>query len=467
MLYRLFVYRCLDATGKACVDSYINAAISLHSEKEWRDNLAANNMEEFDVEAVKAQIIRELGDKCKIYVKYPPKDCRQVPYLSIPTSYARAREVLPRLSIIVAERGLSLYDAQTDRGFVQDLVDETLIQLKFREQAVKNRIFHENQPIWNFSQIYSFEDHLYRESAFVVTLRKMRGVSFQERTLQFYNTLENALSEGETLCCENRCFRISRDDYAMIFCLEGYKKHPNMIGFCEKGKPCAEVLFRMGCVEAMKWMRQCTKIERADIQSRMYFREMIGRYPNPADRFVRSINITKGQRKEWFLLRYSDIGYYADEILFHIKPDEYVHDEKFISVLKIQEESASFLLPFIADIYPYINMRHYDLNCLPMEMWADIIKRLSEAKEMILRDTFNYKLRPYIDKFAVFLLDNSNTVNFPQKADREQILQEKTRIVFQQRYKVARLYDLFIEWSNLQMEYYGFDSDRMFIIQGP
>ena len=72
---------------------------------------------------------------------------------------------------------------------------------------------------------------------------------------------------------------------------------------------------------------------------------MMNAYPNPAQRFVESVKITKWQRKQVFDIRYSGFGYYGSEILFHVVADDFYQNAANVSVLKIEEESASFIIP--------------------------------------------------------------------------------------------------------------------------
>lgn len=240
-----------------------------------------------------------------------------------------------------------------------------------------------------------------------------------------------------------------------------------MLGYYENGKPKIRILNRMGSYEAYKWMQQCGNNEQDDIMARMHFREMIAEYSNPADRFVKSVNITKQQRRELFNIRYSHLGKKGSEFCFHIVKDVYEMDNDEISVLKIQEDSVSFILPFINDVYPYIYERYYlTENHLPDKMWNKVIDRIKEAKEMILYDTFNPELKPYIEKFNLYALSKLNV--YPGDSYEYIIRHEPEKFLFEHRYEVAHLYDMFIEWTDIQAKYYlDGGEERMFNIEGP
>ena len=117
MLYRLFVYKSSAATGTAPAVGIVNVAVSTNSEHEWKGNDAAHFMEHFDAAGVKNKIEDELGDKCKVKICFPPREYEQKEYLYIATSYARIREVLPRVHAIVMENRLALYDAESGKSF--------------------------------------------------------------------------------------------------------------------------------------------------------------------------------------------------------------------------------------------------------------------------------------------------------------------------------------------------------------
>lgn len=462
MRYRLYMYATRAADAEVPAISVINCAVSADSDREWRDSWATKHMKDFDAAEVKAQIDCALQGKCRVIVKYPPEGCEQTPFLYIVTSYAAVRDVLPCLHKFAAERELAIYDAETDVCFYRDLLDRAFLAAKTRGQQIKLRILGEAQPVWKFEQIMSSMDDQQKVGAFAVTLKKVPDLSFLERTRQFHDILKNSLIEGETLQYADRCFTVSGQDYQLQYCLEGYKKHPCMIGFYENDQPRTDLIRRMGCTEAIKVVQQRFSVTgRSDIEKRMDFYEMKSRYPNPADRYVRSLNISKRLAKETFEVRYSSFGYYSSEILFHILPDPVYQNQRHISVLKIEEDSATFILPFVADIYPYFGKRYYlTENHLPVEMWKEIVERLSEAKEMILHDAFSPALRPYIEEFDLYVLADRTDENAYRL-----IREAPAEFAYQHRYRIAHLYDIFIEWANLQTRFCG--PKGMFNLQGP
>jgi len=206
-------------------------------------------------------------------------------------------------------------------------------------------------------------------------------------------------------------------------------------------------------------LAKCSDWMKDDINDRMRFREMEQKYPNPADRFVKSVNISKQLQKEVFSIDYSSVYFSGSYILFHIVENKYSNDKENISALKIETESASYILPFIEDIYPYIYKRYYSENHIPTEMWGEILVRLKSAKKMILTDTYNPELLPYIERFNLFVLSTDNKEDL-------KIRENPMQFLHKHRHKVAHLFDIFIKWSEAQLWCYGYE-ERMFNIEGP
>lgn len=463
MIYRLYIYNTKAVDESAPAIGYINLALRKYYTELWKEYDVANVMEYFDVEKVKFQIESELQDKCKVFVHYPPGGYEQKGYLCIVTSYDRIHEALPRIHAIAMENGLALYDAEARKCFFKSLVNSSLVLLRTRSQTLVRIISKKMTRVWKIRKIYEFPEDNFMSNGYVITLKKDIDKTFQERVKNFYNCLKNGLRDDEELKCDKEAFIVSGKQYSITFCLEGYKKYANMKGFYMNGLPSQALLRRMSIEQAFKWIENCSDIEEKDIQSRMHFAEMEEKFPNPADRFVESVNITKWQRKQIFSIRYSGFGYYGSEILFHIVPDDFYKDTARISVLKIEEESASYILPFIHDVYPYFYERYWlTENHLPTEMWRKIIERIKEAKNLILYNTYCPELKQYINEFNLFVLSNN------YEEDLTRIKNRPIDFVYDHRYEITNLLDVFIQWSEIQLDYYERNGEqRMFNIQGP
>ena len=386
--------------------------------------------------------------------------------LSVVTSYDRACEILLSLQVIALEFDLVLFDTETDNCFFNTFIDDDKITMKQREQTLRRRIEEENQPLWSILTLASYKMEWLQYTDIAVTLQKVADVPLKERVRRFYQTLCNALVPGEKLVCENKSFSVKGPGYSLTFCLEAYKKQPNYCGYYVNGQPETALLHRMGCVQAKKLARQYNDREKKNIQDRMHLREMYVRHENPGDRFVRSVNITKALQKIPFDVRFGiDCG--GSTIDFSVEPDPYLSNEDWISMLAIDETDATFLLPFIKDIYPYIYDRYYDINHLPGEMWSELLDHLREARDMILHDTFNPRLKPYIQEFNLFCLvpDSYHGMDYMERVD--YVRNKEQQVLYEFRYEVAHLFDIFLKWSELQLSGHAYSPGLMLCIQGP
>ena len=121
-----------------------------------------------------------------------------------------------------------------------------------------------------------------------------------------------------------------------------------MIGFYENFSPRVDLLRRMSCFEASKWIAQSQEFEKVGVKEIVNFIEMEFKYKNPGDRFVRSVDIMKRHRKE--LLYYGVPGWYSSAVVFSVVSSKYCGNANRISVLILGEESASFIFPFVNDV---------------------------------------------------------------------------------------------------------------------
>ncbi len=462
MIYRLYIYNTDIVTASAPAIEYINNSLSAGSQQYWEEHEAAKYMTLFNAEEIGERIKAELGEKCQVCICLPPVRCEQTEYLFISTSYDRAREILPRIHEIAAENRLALYDAESKKVFFKNLYDDTLIDIRLRAKRLNDCISKDSAPVWRIIKIQDHYNEWNKNSCYSVILKKDRQKTFLERVTAFHECLINNISKGEKLVSETDSFKVYGNGYSITYVLEGYKKHADLVGYYENGRAQQRPANRMGIESAFKWMNECDDEEKNIIFQRMNFREMENEFPNPSDRFVKSVRITKWQRRQIFDVRYIGINSrsYGSGFLFHIVPNGFSQDSEErdeISVLKIDDDSAWFILPFILDIYPYFQERDsLSDNHLPIEMWRDIIEKIKEAKNWVLYDTYNPIYKKYIDRFMLYVFDD-----YQYETDR-------TDFVFAHRFEIADLYEIFIQWSEVQMNcYYYTCCGRMFNIKGP
>lgn len=450
MLYKLFLYNT-TANKESAAIGIINKAISSHSKKVWQNNGAEDFMKKFNANMIINKINHKLGDKCKTEINYSLGKNNDKPYISISTSYEQIENVLPEIYIIAIKEKLALYDNQTNRTLYNDAIDYSHIKIRLQCKNINQSLMKRVKSIYRIRKIEDYKTDREEIVSYVVTLKKESNISLKNRINYFYDCLQTCINKGEDFVCENESYVIKGTGYKITYCLESYGKHSDKICF---GKNQSKLHKRMGIEYAMRTLKNYDETELSDINARMRFREMVQKYPNPADRFIASINITKWQRKEKICIRYSEMGYYGSEIVFHIVPDEFYNDAAEISVLKIDEDDASIFLRIINDFYPYFYEYRYYLieNHLPCEMWSDIIDRMKEIRNLVINDSYNPILKKYIEKYDLNMFPDEN-LSYEEK-------------LYKYRYDVAHLYDIFIKWSESQLNYY-LSQDRMFNIQGP
>ena len=176
---------------------------------------------------------------------------------------------------------------------------------------------------------------------------------------------------------------------------------------------------------------------------------------------MESVRITKWEKKQPFDFWYTGIGPYGSSILFHVVPEEDAPETaRTHSALEIEEGTASFLLPFIVDIYPEFSQRYYlEPNHLSAQTWQRILENLRRGEALLFSDPYGEELRSYVKCFNLHIFQRQEQfvpLNTPEK---------RLQALYANRRYVKRLMDAFIRWSEAQLEYYG-DSRVLFNMQG-
>ena len=300
MKYEMFLYKPKTHDKDSFIVNDINRAISKNSKADWEDNCADRGMLHCESAGIKDEILSKLtmggNQLCKIDIRYSPQN--RMEYLYIVTSYEKAKCVLKELSVIALEHELALYDAETDRTFLtEDIYCESYVTMRLRTQQLNYLILKTQKPIWRLRKLDITNGKYIKSSTYVLTLAKDVN-SFEDRIRCFYDLLKSSLSEGEELVTESKCFIVHSNEYEITYCVEGYKKNADKIGYIENGQAVASLIRRMPCEIAIKQCGSLTQQEVCDINDRMRFIDWINKYPNPAERFVASVNLAKQLRKE-------------------------------------------------------------------------------------------------------------------------------------------------------------------------
>lgn len=173
-----------------------------------------------------------------------------------------------------------------------------MLVLRERARQLNDAIFQTHQEVYTVRSL-DIAERLSEDSCYrVITLKRSYDKSVEERVQILYKTLKNNLLHNEELLTDNRCFTIKGKDYQIVYCIETYKNYADRIWYVENDKVCTSIIRRMGIEVAFKWLKENPE-SRKTIGERMYLEAMSETYPNPADRFVASVNIEKQLIKQF------------------------------------------------------------------------------------------------------------------------------------------------------------------------
>ncbi len=163
-----------------------------------------------------------------------------------------------------------------------------------KAKSINDRLLQQPSAFYRLRKLPSKQG----EKAYVLTLLKRAEMTVEEQIDIVYQFFLNCLKRGETLKTDSKCFRIVGKDYQLVYCIEFYKKSAQKRGFVENGAVKTELLNRMGCEIAFRWLRQNhLSIEDAFVLAKMQEESFCARYPNPADRFIAIIKAYKAHLK--------------------------------------------------------------------------------------------------------------------------------------------------------------------------
>lgn len=368
-----------------------------------------DGIKKFDTKQVLFQIKEELKavdgtSKCEAFSLFD-----DAPYIKVVTSYKLANEVLPKIHMISAMNGLALYDAESEKSFFKELVCESLINQKTRKKELLSIIRKKLEAFWRI--------HKLENNSCTVTVRKVKNKKFNDITIDFYDLLEENLLDEERLICEDGMYIVKGESYEINFVLEGYYKSACELGV---GKGDSKLMRRMSTYQAFLWMHNNYE-KKEEVYNRMMLHDMNRIFPNPADRLVASVNISKWENRTKldvaYTKRYS--GHMVEMNLRVVHSEYWGYDIDSMSKLELGFAERDVLLPIIKKYNPYIYKRFYECNHLPCEIWYDILEELKEKKD------------------SIFANPNSESYIF--------------------RHKWAELCEVLYRWSDAQCDTYGDD----------
>lgn len=409
-------------------------------------DVAAPTMLDFDTDVVYDELRTVLGEKARIRRNYDKEQKKG--WLTVRATYETARDVISLALPVVLRHALTLFDRQNENVHwsAPYILNEAKITATLRAEKVELELARTQQPIWSLFKIEERHDWRGTEYVgFVLTLRYDANRTLLERAENVYRCLHGLLIDGENLVCKNRCFAVEGEEYRISVCVEAYRGFANRACYYEDENPQWSLLRRMSCHAANSVLAGMSAVQKADVLASLRFSEMVEGAPNFADRFVACLKYSRLLRKQKLGIRYSDVGTYGAEFVFHRTDlDDYPDLIYHASCMKVEESAASFILSVIGEFYPYIGPRYYlDDNLLPAEMWKDILKKLERIAWLILHDTHSPELRPYIERFDLYAVDTYRRFDSDD---------DPVQFVFKNRKAIFEFYKIFIEWVEKQFE---------------
>ena len=425
----------------------------------WHNPLLA-----FDILKIKKNIGKIINKSCKITIENFFHKTGEIAYLHIVVPYKIINEVLPKLLAITEENKLVLYDSEVEKIYYKEIDNESFVQLKIREKQIKTKILKEIAPIYKIRQLLSchyFYNHIISE--FVVTLNEKRGISFEERILEFNNCLKNILNSNEELDFDDKCFKICSNYYFIRFCVEGYGANSKKLGYMQNSKVCAENLDRMSVEEGFLWISKAKYTKSKWILNAMNYKDLLIRYDNPAVRFIKIIKFSERLNEQPFNISVGSLNYRNFELVITPKEIDTFSEtttSKYYSSFRLDLVSLDLLGPFFREYYPYFDARYYCFtNPIVPQAWHEIVNRVKEIKIIIENDIDNPMVKDYADKFGCHSFHFNN-------APKDEWL-EPLDLIKKYKKEICEMLSIFIEWSESQLDSIDKYGDCVFNLVGP
>lgn len=423
---------------------------------------------DFDVD----QFSNELNDwltkmeisSCMVNIHRSPKENK--PFLIIDVADDEARKVSAWLKYLADIHDMFVLDPISDKRYAsRDLFDDDIITMRARGEAIGSQVRERFPNIAFFDEF----DHDYtvrweHYHYYVLVLRPDASASLEDMIASFNDLLRESLLDGEELKCDGKCFTVKPKEWPrweIVYSLEFDCDDKCVRGYVSEDNCVVEKLDRPSFLKVKEIVHGHE--DGYDIYDRLSLDEMMKRYPDPIDRFHRSLDISNKLDASGCSVAYARHDRISSGVVFHLVSYDFrtgssvMEKSDSASILSIDHYSADPIVEVISEFYPYIwDTRYYRANHLPIQMWPKIKDRMLEIKEILQRDPFSPELAEHADKF-----------HFPKEyysGESKNKEYDESRIKYWAEYTV-KLIDIFVKWLDAQMEVA--DWPDMINVEGP
>jgi len=461
MLYIIDIFKCRYGTQTpgfkgACINA-------LHSDDFSRDD----HFQLFDVPSVTKKIQTCLGTTAHhsgylASIKHKIGKYSEVGWLQLATTPALAGQVIEKVMGIIHEYDLVLFDRQNYQATWRkdDLSNKPMAQAAMRAIAINENIRTSKLGVFSVHEVENVSRYSTHSISYVLTLRHWHGLkTLEDRVCDFHAILTASLVNGEVLMCENKCFSVQNESYAINYVLEAYAKQASRLCYFELGQPKVFLIKRMGVDFAFRTVSPDRKSSKwRCFWQRLNTIEFIANYPNPADRFVANIGMEKRLKKISLGIQYglSSEGPNGEVSLYRLNSTQFfAHGDYTASALGLTEEAATLFLPLIQECYPYIKGRFYGINPLPHELWWDVIEKMRKLVHLICCDPFADELDEYVKNASIAVLRKgcfSDSFGYPAELidGVPDWVKNRKAFLYKHRHRLIDFFNFLEEWIDEQ-----------------
>lgn len=399
---------------------------------------------------------------CTVNIHRLPNENK--PFVIIEVADDEARKVSAWLKYLADIHDMFMHDAISHKSYAsRDLFDDDIVTMRARGRSIGTLIRERFKNIAFFDEFdYDYSVRWEHYHYYVLVLRPDDSVSIEDQIAAFRDTLRGSLMDGEKLRCKGKCFTVEPKEWPrweIVYSLEFDCGDRCVRGYISGRRCVVERLDRPTFLKVKEIVDGHDDCE--DIYERLTINEMVDRYPDPIDRFHRSLEISNMLAASSCCVTYARHTRISSGVSFYVvwpgARSSYKYNKfEAASVLTIEEDDALAVLAVMAEVYPYIWERFYTTNYIPIGMWEDIRQRLCEVKKILRTDPLSAELGIYAQKFS-FPTRYYDGESPDQGSDEAEIKKRAEAII--------ELYGIFLKWLDVQMKIT--DVDGMINVEGP